>query len=117
MGEYARIDQQKRQQSRHQRHTRVAQELRQLVLKICTHRDVLDTRNPATPPRGLLKYKKYVKSGQKSTTDIREASQEYLDLHVSRDVFHEVLADPYVKELLEDLEISDANHSKLFGII
>merc|ERR1711972_1168982 len=42
---------------------------------------------------------------------------EYLNMSVSREVFDEVLRDPQVKDLLEDLEISVSNHSKLFDII
>jgi len=85
--EAARVSQQKRHQARKTEDIRVAQELREIVLRICT-------RRPDS-----------------------QAQEEEMQMAVTREVFEEVMQDPKVMRILEDLEISVMDHAKLFDII
>uniref|UniRef100_A0A7S4WCJ3 EF-hand domain-containing protein n=1 Tax=Alexandrium monilatum TaxID=311494 RepID=A0A7S4WCJ3_9DINO len=122
--ETARVSQQKRQQARTKEHVRVAQELRQIVLRICTRMrnkyDPTSTTNTASMQAARRTVWDKVRSSVYREPDSRrEASmeEETMQMAVSREVFEEVLQDPKVALILEDLEISITDRAKLFDII
>lgn len=137
--EAARVNQLKRQAARNKEHIRVAQELRAIVLMICTrrsdtpeaHRSVSlrdqvqrfnksfrDTRRQRF---GWLKQKFGWESDNRFNSEQSNESdgleEETMQMTVTREVFEEVMQDPKVLEIFEDLEISVTNHAKLFDII
>jgi len=113
--EYARIDQQKRQQVRHDQHLRVAQDLHKIVVKICNHKMLLD--DGSVRQRGLRRFMQK-RNPKKAATSEDQVASEYMNMQVSREVFEDVMHDSQVKDLLEDLDISVHNVDfKLFDII
>jgi len=116
--EYARTDQQKRQQLRHEEHVRMARQLQKIILMICTRRGEGDlklmekeaSKGSNTNSGGIFRYIKKSKS-------YKSVSAEYLDMQVSREIFEDVMQDGEVLNILEELEISVTDPRKLFDII
>jgi len=131
--ESARVNQLKRQQARHMEHIRVAQELHKIVMLICRRRgasmnsdavcEVLRGKSSFTNVRNrmssLMFSTKPSNKGNRSSLDDEgdDETVETLQMNVTREVFEEVMEDPKVQAIMEDLEISVTSHEKLFDII
>jgi len=112
--ETARQSQQKRQAARTKEHVRVAQELREIVLRICT-RDRKGAK--ASKSKSSFFKRSLFKGKDEPSPDSGPEEEETLQMAVSRPVFEEVMQDPKVIAILEDLEIGVTSSSKLFDII
>merc|ERR1712048_3242 len=112
--EYARTNQQKRQQLQHEEHVRMARQLQKIILMICTRRDNVEAMKKhsrkGTNSLGILKY---IKKGSSASN----VGVEYLNLQVSREIFEDVIRDQQVRNILEELEITVTDPRKLFDII
>lgn len=96
-----------------------AQELRDLLIKVCTSSD-------STMPKAFATKKSASKSMKDlwrkhvSHTEVGLQSQPHtmhVSLHITQDQFEEIMLDPKVHVLLDDLDISWSSREQLFHIL
>jgi len=122
--EAARVSQQKRHEARATQDIRVAQELRDIVLRICTKPvDSLTTSVSYRMTRRVSRatfmkpLRHCFSTSADNPADALQLDEDMMQLKVSRQVFEEVMSDPKVVQILEDLEIPVTDHAKLFDIM
>jgi hypothetical protein len=110
--ESARLNQKKRSMARQAETIRVARELQRVVLLICggnhTHNQI-DKRSS---------FGRLLRHTEALTGNAKEVhTPDGMQMSVTRDTFVELMDNPVVTEILEDLEITISNKEKLFDII
>jgi len=114
--ESARLNQKKQSMARRVDKIRVAKELSKVVLLICgeTHPQDNNQNDPQSSFGRFLRRTEAIK-GHPNSNEVH--GSDGLQMAVTRDTFVQLMEDPAVTNLLEDLEISVANRDKLFDVI
>mmetsp|Transcript_47910 Transcript_47910/g.109005 ORF Transcript_47910/g.109005 Transcript_47910/m.109005 type:complete len:199 (-) Transcript_47910:102-698(-) len=115
--EYARIDQERRQQLRNEEHLRMAQDLHRIVVMMCTRNMSSEERRPFKQNNGLGILGRLRGLNKSAINEEHVTNSECMRVQVSRAVFDSIIREPQVRQILEDLEISVHNEFKLFDII
>jgi len=119
--EAARLNQKKRSVVRQAESIRVAKELSKVVLLICGGVQPPDNNQAEQSRSSFGRFLRRAEAIAGHPNSRAEEAQTPLDnnlqMAVDRDTFIQLMDDPVVSELLEDLEISISNKEKLFDII
>jgi len=112
--EYARYNAERRHQLRYKEHIQTAQQLQAVVLRVAGAGDenwiaYHENDKPARGLKRLFKKKKPARSSRISTGR--------LNWRITHEVFNRVMLDPEVQSMMDDLEISVSNRSKLFDVL
>jgi len=118
--EYAKVDSVKRREARYREDVRVAKELRDVVLKVFAYHQsplsIAGGRQLERNKTGLL-----AMFGSRRTAENLEPQEpdntELLQTSIGKSEFEQVMEDPEIRLILDDLEVAVTSSSKLFDIL
>jgi len=116
--EAAKTNQQRRHNLRYKEHVRLAQKLQQLVHKLCGGESEKEP-GVASEPKGLWNRWRYVLRAftGSSSLAIKASFPGRLHLAIAKPDFERAMAGDEAQEMLDELEVSLSNRSKLFDIL
>jgi len=118
--EFAKADSAKRQAARYREDVRVAKELQDVVLKICAYHQ---SPGAVSGGRKFQKHKSSLfgifQARARKSTDSLEVHVDHpaRSMSIGREDFDQVMEDPQIRLILEDLEVAVTSSSKLFDIL
>jgi len=114
--EHAKYNDQKQRQMKYSEHVQVAQSLQNLVMEICISSGAAKAKQQAhnENSQGLMKY---YRKNRSTVSNAQEKLENYMNTKVSKHVFDIVMLDRDVQQMMDDLDVSVYNRTKLFDIL